>query len=255
MVSINSTEWDLDPLSDPFIWIGLTLVGSVHVAVLSFDPCWVRPCCGHDFWYLVYPLWGYLSFLPLLGPSTSLAMVLTLGGSVHFVDWSWPLVGSVHFGDFVKVYDPGWVRPLCGLWSWPLVESVHFVDLYKFVTLVVPVHFVDWGLDLWWSLSTLWICISLWPWSGPSTLWTGLDTWWSLSTFVNLYKFMTLVRSVHFVNWGLDPWWGPSTDDSSLLVVITQQKVPASLGLKRYWKSHCSKTCSNKKLKNNQKTS
>ena len=124
-------------------------------------------------------------------------MVLTFGGSVHFVDWSWPLVGSVHFADFVKVCDPGRVRPLCGLWSWPLVESVHLVDLYNFVTLVGPVHFVDWGLDPWWSPSTLWICISLWPWSGPSTLWIGLDPWWSLSTL--------------WICISLWPWLGPST--------------------------------------------
>ena len=147
MVSINPTEWDLDLSPDPFIWIGLTLVGSVHVVVLSFDPCWVRPCHGHEFWYLVYPLWGYLSFLPLPGPSISWTMVLTLGGSVHFVDWSWPLVGSIHF-----------------------------TDLYKFVTLVGSVHFVDWDLDPWWSQSTLWICISLWPWLGPSILWTAVLT-------------------------------------------------------------------------------
>ena len=29
--------------------------------------------------------------------------------------------------------------------------------------------------------------------------------------FVDLYKFETLVGSVHFVDWGLDHWWGPST--------------------------------------------
>ena len=26
-----------------------------------------------------------------------------------------------------------------------------------------------------------------------------------------LCKFETLVGFVHFVDWGLDPWWGPST--------------------------------------------
>ena len=38
----------------------------------------------------------------------------------------------------------------------------------------------------------------------------GLDPWWCPSIFVDLYKFETLVGSVHFVDWGLDPWWGPS---------------------------------------------
>ena len=177
MVSINPTEWDLDPSWDPFIWIGLTLVGSVHVVDLSFDPCWVRPCRGHEFWYLVYPFWGYLSFF------------FTLIGSVHFVNygldpwWVRPLCGLVLTLRWVRplcglfeVFHTCWVRPLCGLGSWPLVGSVHFVDLYKFVTVVGSIHFMDWGLDPWWSPSTLWICISLWPWLGPSTLWTGVLT-------------------------------------------------------------------------------
>ena len=73
------------------------------------------------------------------------------------------------------------------------------MDLYKFVTLVGSVHFVDCGLDPWWGPSTLWICISL-----------------------------TLVRSVHFVDCGLDPWWGPSTDGSNLSVVITQESLNVS---------------------------
>ena len=28
---------------------------------------------------------------------------------------------------------------------------------------------------------------------------------------VDLFKFLTLVGSVHVVDWSLDPWWGPST--------------------------------------------
>ena len=43
--------------------------------------------------------------------------------------------------------------------------------------------------------------------------------------FVDLFKFVTLVGSVYFVEWGFDPWWGPSTDGSNLLVVITQQSL------------------------------
>ena len=27
---------------------------------------------------------------------------------------------------------------------------------------------------------------------------------------MDLFKFSTLVGSVHVVDWGLDPWWGPS---------------------------------------------
>ena len=57
------------------------------------------------------------------------------------------------------------------------------MDVFKFVTLVGSVHFVD------------------------------------------LLKFSTLVGSVHVVDWGLDPWWGPFTDGSNLLVVITQQSL------------------------------
>ena len=43
--------------------------------------------------------------------------------------------------------------------------------------------------------------------------------------FVDLLKFSTLVGSIHVVDWGLDPWWGPSTDGSNILVVITQQSL------------------------------
>ena len=57
------------------------------------------------------------------------------------------------------------------------------MDLFKFVTLVGSVHFVDW------------------------------------------YKLSTLVVSVHVADCGLDLWWGPSTDGSNFLVVITQQSL------------------------------
>ena len=148
--------------------------GSVHLN--RFDPSWVRPRRGLEFWPLLGPSMSW-TWVLILGLSTlGIFKFFTLTGSVHFVDWSWPLLGSVHFADFVKVCDPSYGRPLCGLWSWPLVESVHFVDLYKFVTLVGSVHFVDCSLDPWWGLSTLWICISLWPCLGPSTLWTGVLT-------------------------------------------------------------------------------
>ena len=52
----------------------------------------------------------------------------------------------------------------------------------------------------------------------------GLDPWWGLSTLWIL-KFSTFVGFVHVVDWGLDPWWGPSTDGNNLLVVITQQSL------------------------------
>ena len=141
-----------------------TFTESVHFVNYGLDPWWVRPLCGLVLtlrW--VHPFCGLFEVFHSLGPSTLWTGVLTLGGVR-------PLCG------LVQVCDPGWVRPLCGLGSWPLVESVHFVDLYNFVTLVGPVHFVDWGLDPWWSSSTLWICIGLWPWLGPSTLWTEVLT-------------------------------------------------------------------------------
>ena len=28
---------------------------------------------------------------------------------------------------------------------------------------------------------------------------------------MDLFKFSTLVGSVHIMDWGFDPWWGPST--------------------------------------------
>ena len=124
----------------------------------------VRPCRGHEFWHLVRPLWGHLSFYPYR------------------------------------------VRPRCGLWSWPLVGSVHFVDLFKFFALVGFVHVVDYGLDPWWGpstlwtgldlpwgSSTLWTCLSLWPWLGPSTLWTGLDPPWGPSTLWTCWSFLPLL--------------------------------------------------------------
>ena len=57
---------------------------------------------------------------------------------------------------------------------------------------------------------------------------------------MDLYKFVTLVGSVHFMDWGLDPWWGPSTDGSNLSVVITQQSLNVfSIKLKAVEKSTC----------------
>ena len=57
---------------------------------------------------------------------------------------------------------------------------------------------------------------------------------------MDLYKFVTLVGSVHFVDCGLDPWWGSSTDGSNLLLVITQQSLNVfSIKLKAVEKSTC----------------
>ena len=163
-------------------------VGSVHLN--KFDPSWVRPRRGLEFWPLLGPSMSW-TWVLILGLSTLgiFKFFFTLTGSVHFVNygldpwWVRPLCGLVLTLRWVfplcglfEVFHTRWVRPLCGLGSWPLVGSVHFADLYKFVTLVRSVHFVDWGLDPWWSPSTLWICISLWPWLGPSTLWTGVLT-------------------------------------------------------------------------------
>ena len=143
-------------------------------------------------------------------------------------------MGFLHFVDFVNfvswVLDPSWdpstlwtylrffyyfiypcrVRPRCGLWFWSLVGSVHFVDLFKFVTLVESIHVVDCGLDHPWGPSTLWTYLSFLPSSGLSMLWTGVLTLGGVHRLCG-FEFSTLVRSVHVVNWGLDPWWGPST--------------------------------------------
>ena len=163
-------------------------VGSVHLN--RFDPSWVRPRRGLEFWPLLGPSMSW-TWVLILGLSTLgiFKFFFTLTGSVHFVNygldpwWVRPLCGLVLTLRWVfplcglfEVFHTRWVRPLCGLGSWPLVGSVHFADLYKFVTLVRSVHFVDWGLDPWWSSSTLWICIGLWPWLGPSTLWTEVLT-------------------------------------------------------------------------------
>ena len=144
-------------------------VRSAHLN--RFDLSWVCPLRSLEFWPLLGPSMSW-TWVLILGLSTlGIFKFFTLTRSVHFVDWSWPLVGSVHFADFVKVCDPGWGRPLCGLWSWPLVESVHFVDLYKF----------DPG------------------WARPLC---GLRSWPLVESihFVDLYKFMTLVGSVHFMD-------------------------------------------------------
>ena len=145
--------------------------------MLTFNFIYLNPLLMHLYYFddgsVGSILFDIALMFTLLGPSTSWTWVLTVVGSIHVVD--------------MYKFDPGLVRPLCGLGSWPLVVSVHFVDLYKFmtlvgsvhfldlykfVTLVGSVHFVDWGHDPWW---------------GPSTLWT--------------YKFVTLAGSVHFVDW------------------------------------------------------
>ena len=132
----------------------------------------------------------------LLGPSTSWTWVLTVVGSVHVVDMSFD-AWSIHLRDFFFFFFNLYrVRSLCELWSWPLVGSVHFVGC---------------GLNPWWCSSTLWTCISLWPWLGPSISWIGVMTLGGVRPFWDLYKFVTLVGSVHFVDCGLNPWWGPST--------------------------------------------
>ena len=134
-------------------------VGSVNLN--RFDPSWVRPRSGLEFW-------------PLLGPYMSWTWVLILGLSTLGIFKFFILTGSVHFVSYGL--DLWWVRPLYGL-----VLTLGGVRplcgfLWKFVTLVGSVHFVDYGLDPWWSPSTLWIYIILWPWLGPSTSWTEVLT-------------------------------------------------------------------------------
>ena len=122
---------------------------------------------------------------------------------------SWPFIGSVHVMDLCK-FDPCGVRPLCGLESWPFIGSVHIVDLCKFDPCGVrPLC----GLESW-----------------PFVRSIHIANLWSL----------TLVGSIHFVDWSLDPSWGPftlwtcvsfwpllgpSTDCSNLIVVITHSIV------------------------------
>ena len=65
-------------------------------------------------------------------------------------------------------FDPGWVRPLCGLesvcdpsWVHPLCGLVLTLGGVRTLcglissTLVGSVHFVDCGVDPWWGPSTL----------------------------------------------------------------------------------------------------
>ena len=99
------------------------------------------------------------------------------------------------------------------LWTWvsTVVGSVHVVDMYKFVTLVWSVHYVDWGHDPWWRPSTLWTCISLWPCLGPSISWTCISLWPWLGSSISWTGVMTLgrVRLLYgLIN--LWPWLGPS---------------------------------------------
>ena len=70
---------------------------------------------------------------------------------------------------------------------------------------MVSVHFVDLIIDNLLGPSTLWI-LDLDPLWYPSTLWTYLI-------------FLTLVGSVHVVDWSLDPSWGPSTLWTGVLIL------------------------------------
>ena len=70
---------------------------------------------------------------------------------------------------------------------------------------MVSVHFVDLIIDNLLDPSTLWI-LDLDPLWDPSTLWTYLI-------------FLTLVGSVHVVDWSLDPSWGPSTLWTGVLIL------------------------------------
>ena len=140
--------------STSWTWV-LTLVGSVHIVDMSFD-AWSIHFVGSVHFVdlckfenlVVRPLRGLWSW-PLVGSVhfVDLYKFVTLVGSVHFVDWGLdPWWGPSTL--WTQVCDPGWVRPFCGLGSLPLVGFVHFVDLYKFVTLVGSVHFMDWSRPL-----------------------------------------------------------------------------------------------------------
>ena len=95
---------------------------------------------------------------------------------IHFVGWgldpSWD-------PSTLNKFDPCWVRPRCGM-----------------------------GLDPSWGPSTLWTYLSFLPLSGPSTLRTGVLTLGGVRPLCGLF---TLVRSVHVVDWGLEPPWCLST--------------------------------------------
>ena len=92
------------------------------------------------------------------------------------------------------------------------------MDLFKF-TIVGSVHVVDYGLVPSWGPSTLWIYLSFLPLSGPSTLWTMILTLRGVRPLCGL-KFFTLVRSVHVVDYGLDPSWCPSTSWTCLSLTL-----------------------------------
>ena len=112
----------------------VTLVGSVHFVEWGLDPSWGSST-----------LWTYLSFLPLSGPSTLWTGVLTLGGSIHFVDLYrfFTLVGSVHVVD--RGLDPWWGPST--LWIY-----ISFLPLSGPSTLCTGV------LTFWWGPSTMWTC-------------------------------------------------------------------------------------------------
>ena len=51
---------------------------------------------------------------------------------------------------------------------------------------------------------------------------------WSIHFGDFFFFFFTLIGSIHFVNYGLDPWWGPST---SWAVVLTLGGIRPLCGL------------------------
>ena len=107
------------------------------------------------------------------------------------------------------------------LFKFTVVGSIHVVDyglvpswgpstlwIYLSFNLVGLVHVVDYGLDSSWGPSTSWTCLSFLLLSGPSTLWIGVLTLGGVRPLCELF---ILVGSVHSLDWGLDPPWGPST--------------------------------------------
>ena len=144
--SVHFVDNGLDPPWGPStLWIYfkfVTLVGSIHFVDCGLDPRWgpsiLWTCLGLWPWLVLSilwtgldPPWGLstlwicLSLWPWLGPSTLWTVVLTLRGVR-------PLCG------LIEVFYPCRVRPRCGLGSWPLVGSVHFVDYLSFLPLSSP---------------------------------------------------------------------------------------------------------------------
>ena len=118
--------WGFVKVRDPgwvHLFCGMVLtLGGIR---LLYGLAWVRPWLGPSIlWIGVDHWWGpstlWISVDPWWGPSTLWTCIsLNLFGSVHFVD--------------LYEFDPGWVRPLCGLvltlggvrplcglvWVWP----------------------------------------------------------------------------------------------------------------------------------------